>query len=172
MKKIDLGQTLGIVANLSVLVGLLLVVYQLNQNRQLAQAQFASDRDIAFQTTEAAMLGANLPDAWQKSISDPKSLSIAEIRSLDSWYAMQIIRLNNMWQLEQSGLAEHGATREAIKYNIPFYFGNPFAFRWWSYERENWPSEFAELVDDALEKTDQSRNMNWIRSLRNDFASK
>jgi len=117
------------------------------------------------------MLGANLPDAWQKSISDPRSPSIAEIRSLDSWYAIQIIRLNSVWDLEQSGLAEQGSTRAEMGYNIPFYFGNPFALRWWSYERENWPHDFAELVDDAIENTDQSRNMDWIRRLQNDFAS-
>ena len=39
MKKIDLGQTIGIVASIGVLVGILLLVYELNQNRQMMQAQ-------------------------------------------------------------------------------------------------------------------------------------
>jgi hypothetical protein len=39
MKKIDLGQTLQILGNVGVIVGILLLVYELNQNRQMMQAQ-------------------------------------------------------------------------------------------------------------------------------------
>jgi hypothetical protein len=43
MKKIDLGQGVGILANLGVLAGVLLLVYELNQNRQLMESQTRSD---------------------------------------------------------------------------------------------------------------------------------
>ena len=39
MKKIDLGRTVTILANLGVLTGILLLVYELNQNREMMQAQ-------------------------------------------------------------------------------------------------------------------------------------
>jgi hypothetical protein len=39
MKKIDLGRLIGVLANLGALVGLLLLVFELNQNRQLTRAQ-------------------------------------------------------------------------------------------------------------------------------------
>ena len=39
MKKFDLGQAIKIFANVGVLVGILLLVYELNQNRQMMQAQ-------------------------------------------------------------------------------------------------------------------------------------
>jgi hypothetical protein len=39
MKKFDFGQIIGVLANVGALVGLLLLVYELNQNRQLTQAQ-------------------------------------------------------------------------------------------------------------------------------------
>jgi len=39
MKKIDLGQTFGIIANLGVIAGILLLVFELNQNRTLIAAQ-------------------------------------------------------------------------------------------------------------------------------------
>lgn len=39
MRKIDLGQTIGVLANLGVLVGILLLVYELNQTRELTRAQ-------------------------------------------------------------------------------------------------------------------------------------
>jgi len=42
MNKINLGQTAAILANVGVLVGILLLVYELNQNRQMMQAQTRS----------------------------------------------------------------------------------------------------------------------------------
>ena len=39
MKRIDLGQTITILANLGVLIGILLLVYELAQNREMVQAQ-------------------------------------------------------------------------------------------------------------------------------------
>ena len=43
MKKIELGQAVSIFANLGVVVGVLLLVYELNQNRQMMQAQTRSN---------------------------------------------------------------------------------------------------------------------------------
>ena len=39
MKKLDLGQTLQLLGNLGIIVGILLIVYELNQNRDLMEAQ-------------------------------------------------------------------------------------------------------------------------------------
>ena len=39
MKKIDLGQTVTVLANLGVLIGILLLVYELSQNREMMRAQ-------------------------------------------------------------------------------------------------------------------------------------
>ena len=39
MKKIDLGQTLRLLGNVGVIAGILLLVYELNQNRDLMRAQ-------------------------------------------------------------------------------------------------------------------------------------
>ncbi len=39
MKTPDLGQTIGLVANLGILVGILLLAYELVQNREIMQSQ-------------------------------------------------------------------------------------------------------------------------------------
>lgn len=48
MKKTDLGKTLGVMANLAVLAGILLVVYELNQNREMMRAQTRHDISSEF----------------------------------------------------------------------------------------------------------------------------
>ena len=43
MKKIDLGQTITIVANIGVLLGIILLVYELDQNRDMMRAQIRNE---------------------------------------------------------------------------------------------------------------------------------
>ncbi len=54
MKKIDLGQTIGVLANIGVLIGILLLVYELSQNRQMMKAQ--TRNEIAQSTYELLTL--------------------------------------------------------------------------------------------------------------------
>ena len=66
MKKIDLGQTIGILANVGVLMGILLLVYELNQNRVMMEAQVRgaiSDKLVELlieQSSSPAVLAAEL----------------------------------------------------------------------------------------------------------------
>ena len=170
MKKIDIGQSLQTIANLGVLLGILLLVYELTQTRELARAQFNIDRDTAFQTSEIGMLGDDLASAWAKALLDPESLSVAEIRALDSYYAIQISRLSNTWDLERDGILPSGSARREMELSVPFYFGNSFAHLWWSYDRVNWNSDLVALMDEVLADVDDSANRVWIEGLQNDLS--
>ncbi len=57
MKKLDLGQTLRLLGNLGVIVGILLLVYELNQNREMMMAQ--TRHDLSQGTVELLMELAN-----------------------------------------------------------------------------------------------------------------
>lgn len=169
-RKIDIGQTLTILANVGVLLGILLLVYGLSLTRDLAKAQFEIDRDEAFQASELAIIGGNLVEAWEKSLFDPASLSVTQIRSLDAFYAIQINRWENTWDREEQGIAAAGKTREHIESDVYFYFGNRFAHLWWGYDRENWDPEFALLVDEILDGVDATANRAWMDDIRADLA--
>jgi len=52
MKKIDLGQFLSILANFGVIIGILLLVFELNQARQFARVEFVQSNLSTFQEIE------------------------------------------------------------------------------------------------------------------------
>ena len=60
MKKPDLGQTLSIIANFSVLLGILLLAFELNQNRDLMRAQ--TRNSVAEMRVNLAALEASSPE--------------------------------------------------------------------------------------------------------------
>jgi hypothetical protein len=156
-------------ANIGVLIGIALILAELNQGRRLAVAQFNLDVDQIYRVGEMAMMESNLSDAWATSIENPDALSVSDIRSLDAFYATIINRWRNTFDLERQGLAAEGATARQMD-AAPFFFGNSFAVSWWSYDRKNWGPDFAELVDLAIAEVNPSANKDWIRVLQTDLG--
>ena len=56
MKRLDLGQTLQLLGNVGVIIGILLLVYELNQNREMVQGQ---TRNELSQAVTAMLLELN-----------------------------------------------------------------------------------------------------------------
>jgi hypothetical protein len=71
MKKIDLGQTITILSNIGVLIGIVLLVFELNQSRQMMRAQTRTE--IAQGSIDALNLrGTNgdVRDLWERASSE------------------------------------------------------------------------------------------------------
>ncbi len=76
MKKIDLGQTIGVLANIGVIIGILLLVYELSQNRQMMKAQ--TRNEIAQSTYELLTLSIdNL--SFQSTMRRGRAVSVRAI---------------------------------------------------------------------------------------------
>ncbi len=91
MKKIDLGQTVGILANLGVLVGILLLAYELNQTRDMTQAQTRNEMsqgliaimlDLAGDAETASLIlrGDNGEELSELDRSRYTNLTVAQLR--------------------------------------------------------------------------------------------
>ena len=50
MKRLDLGQALQLVGNVGVIIGILLLVYELNQNREMVRGQTRNELSQAVTT--------------------------------------------------------------------------------------------------------------------------
>ena len=170
MKKIDLGQMLTLLANFGVIVGLLLLVYELNQARDFAKIEFVNSNRLAFQEVEMNMIDPDIAAVWVKGAVDPDSMSKSEIRVMDAF----LINLYNHWQqqwfLEQEGFLKSGASEAALMTDVPFYFGSTFAQVWWedlkTAHDQPGALEFDALIDKALADTDPSANRQYLERIQ------
>jgi hypothetical protein len=94
MKKIGLGQMLAILANFGVIVGILLLVYELNQARDFARIEFRAGNRLAFQEIERDMMNPDIAAVWAKAAVDSGSLTSTEVRVMDAY----LLSLFNYWQ--------------------------------------------------------------------------
>lgn len=145
-------------ANVGVLIGLVILILEIRQSSAIAEAQFYLDQVNLNETAEIAMLGDSPALVWEKSVFDPASLSPADIRVMGAYLASRLYVWTDMFELERRGFVEPGATAANINNSVAFYFGDPFAQTWWSYERDTggWGESLTAMIDVAIKRTDPS----------------
>jgi hypothetical protein len=117
MKKMDLGQTIGILANVGVILGLVLVVVEIRQsNEQAAAAAYQSrigDIEVAFQQYA---LSAQLPAIYVKlQESGLKSLSTEERDRVRSWESARRTRMQGQYYQYEQGFLDESAYRAMLR---------------------------------------------------------
>ena len=117
MKKIDLGQTISILANVGVILGLVLLVVEIRQsNEQAAAAAYQtriSDIEVAFQQYA---LSAQLPAIYVKlRESGLESLTAEERDRVRSWESARRTRMQGQSYHYEQGLLDESAYRAMLR---------------------------------------------------------
>ncbi len=154
MIKATLGQWVSAATNVAVLFGVLLVVYELRQNAELARLEMFQTQIGAFQQAEEAFFDTRISQVWVKSFREPESMTLAEIRSMDSYMAIHLNQMLRVYEQEREGLAESGETLKWMQGDFRYLFGSRFAQAWWKEFGQNWPSDFVELARPVVESVE------------------
>ncbi len=108
MKKIDLGQTIQMLGNFGVILGILLLVYELNQNRQMMEAQTRNSiaeasvgLNMAF-ANNPEMVDARLKDSAGEAL-DRRGAFLLQIRNRALWRHRENISYQNRRGLYEEG---------------------------------------------------------------------
>ncbi len=117
MKKINLGQTINILGNVGVLLGLILVVVEIRQsNEQAAAAAYQTriaDIEVAFQQYA---LSADLPPIYVKlRESGLESLTAEEQERVRSWESARRTRMQGQYYQYEQGLLDESAYRVMLR---------------------------------------------------------
>ncbi len=168
MKSERLNSWLQIATNFGLIAGLVLVAVQIQQTRDLTRLQMRLDLLAASQQMEQGLLGEEPGIAWAKSIRDPTSLSDAEVKSIDSYLINQLNHWDWLVSMENAGLEELGALERSIRANSWFFFGNPFAKRWWVSMRDpgGWNPDIVRLLDAQIALLGDDINARWLDEMR------
>jgi len=129
-----LNNWLGFVANMGVVLGLILVAYQINQEAELTKIQLFSEATSSRKEFNQALMGSDPLNVVAKSIEKPQELTLAELQVMDLYF---ISALNELRRLEQLRAAGMTVDAEVEGFHV-FYFGSNFAQAWFKeYGGEN-----------------------------------
>lgn len=147
---------LGLIANLGVIAGLILVALQIRQNTEIAKAQVANDWFMADMQLEIAMMGENPGRTWAKAVCTPDELDHGEAAVLDRYFNYGVVQVQRLQKMHELGLADR-EWAERAKY-LQWHLGNETGRRWWAHFRSGFPAELAQTIDRLLEdSTDVNR---------------
>ena len=156
MKLNKLNDWLQVIANLGIVIGIVLVLVQMNQNEDLLRANILNQYHDSYTSYEASFAGENLPAIWEKSLLEPENLSLAEMRALEAVTFVPLLRWINLYRQSKAGILGDLDWKEEVQMDATWYFDNTYARAWWEnfanqmHDSGYLPDEVFELVEKGL----------------------
>jgi hypothetical protein len=145
MKNIDLGQTIGILANLGVLAGIVFLGFELRQSTRTTQA--TASQSVTEAESQAILQWVIYPDIVL-SFSKPE-LTAEETIRLHSWLAFYARAHENYWSQFRLGVIDEETFQRyerAIAITLSFERNR----NWWANMRGNFDPSFTARIDALL----------------------
>lgn len=150
MKKIDLGQLLNLLANLGVIVGILLLVLELGQNRDMMRAQIRNELARGLPDFLGLLIeNRELADALVRANAG-EALTATEDRRTNAWVQLVFRYWENVHYQYRQGLydlSEFSRHRDTMAAVIE---QNPRMYSYWCQERLLYSEPFMEFMDELL----------------------
>jgi len=150
MKKIDLGQTIAILANIGVIAGIAFLAVEIRQNTRIVQAQTRAQ--IASESADHLMRRAENGELAEIATraENGDELSQAEEQRLFNLFQSRFRRWENIHFQYRSGLY----SEEESTGNLRAWGGalsNEAARRHWERQRDSFSPEFRRDIDQLIE---------------------
>jgi len=126
MKSERINSWLSLGANIGVVVGLMLVAYQINQDVELTKVQLFSDVTTSMNEFNQALMGDDPSEIIAKSIETPHELTLAELQIMDAYLMTAINEIRRLELLRRSGLN----VEDSMEGIHAYYFGTNYARAW------------------------------------------
>ena len=167
MKKIELGHTITILANIGVIAGIVFLAIELNQNTQQLALELRWQVNQRIVDNNRDLMGANPLPAFIKSVTDPEELTFDEFQVA----VALVFNFLNVWEdhyfLYQAGLIADEEWKDFVREDITFTLGYRFAQAFWEDAKANYEPEMVSYVDSLLPTIGTNTNYEfWPTTMR------
>jgi len=147
MKKIDLGKTITLIANIGVIGGILLLAYELRQNNELMAAEARQIRTSM--VIDAWRFGAEHGDLAEirGRARNGEEISDVEWRRVDNYVMSVYVLLDWTFQELSANSTEMNQVREVQSYN---FANNPEYRRVWEARKNSFRPEFVQWMEENV----------------------
>jgi len=154
-----LSSWLQVAANLGILGGLVLVGFQLQQNREILRAQMMSAESQSVIDQEMQIIGEQGAAAWVSAMSDPTNVSPEHHRVMEAIYWSAIESWRHIEELDTLGLADVDP-HYRVSDEAGWYFGNTYGRAWWNTRRDGieLSDDLKSVIDEAIDSSPSFTN--------------
>jgi len=149
-----------IISNVAIIVGLGLVIYELNQSKQFIHAQLSNEQMTRISDRQLTMMGEDPRDALARAALDPSNLDEKDAVTLDALYT-DVMNGWSILRFNSETIGADNAWRFVVANEARIYFSSDPGRRWLNAWAEGLAErygmmEFARLALEAVR--DQSIN--------------
>jgi hypothetical protein len=165
MKPSQLNEWLQILASFGVLVGLLVVAYEIKQNTEFARVNHYQSTYNMWMDFSSLEIESDIGDIFIRSIEDPESLSPRDVYRLNAYYVTYLSIHENTGIAMDFGLATAGPSDAIGELEAQYYFSSEFSRRW--FERNKyWLRPYnVEVISRAIESTPVATSWERVEAL-------
>ena len=135
----------------AIVIGIVLVILELQQNRELAQSQLTSDGFGMISQARTSILGESPAEALAKACDNPESLSTADYIVLKHYFegilSDSVGRL--YWLSRRGSFVSDDYWKTGSNAELRLIFGNPAGRAWWR-QANLIPPEIKSVGDELL----------------------
>ena len=151
MSRDEIGDWIQIIATIGVLAGLILVAVEIRQNSRLVHAELNAQQMFHLESVYGAFRNPEFAVVFQKSITQPESLTPAEELMIDGHYRTLISFLWLDLVLVDRQVFEDTNAYWA-DYAVRHGIGTVFGQKWWSQHKLGYSDRTERLIDESLER--------------------
>jgi len=144
----------NIATNLGVIVGLITVIFQMIEDRNLLRVTLTNEYYSSYIHADTIFAGENLPTVFEKALLEPKNLSISEMRIMEAQTFSPINRWINLYRMSEAGIVDDTFWKSQIDLDATFYLGSPYGRAYWEVSSPMWSSDF--LPDAVRQRVEEN----------------
>jgi len=151
MNKLDLGQTANTLANVGVIIGIILLVFELDQNRDMMRAQTRNEisRGVV-ELLSSATTSVELAEAWAKA-RQGETLNPAQAVMLEAFSESIFRYWENVHYQYRQGLYDEEEFSKHLDTIIGLVSRDAALMKWWCGNHPIYSAAFAEDLNQLLD---------------------
>lgn len=134
----EANKWLSLAANFGVLLGLIVLIFEVRQNAALTRLGVEVNRAETAVMIELGMTQTDVADAWMVAVLAPETMTDAQLRMAETQMVTIMQQWGILFDLREAGLVSRERVERAIRNQSPNYFGSAFGKHWWALEEANW----------------------------------
>jgi len=152
-----------IAMNLAVVIGIIALIVELNQTRELASVEIADSAYNSAITRNLTLLGEAPHDAIAKAIFFPDDITPTDAVILDRYYTVLLLS----WRAlkDERSVGYFGDDWKAVVAEDAFNLNSVAGRKWWVVSRPYHDPEIAKVIDQTLASTDPSQTRSFIGAM-------